>query len=112
MNLVTVPWLVLTEQINFRYKTQDNIHAALYQFESAPINRAVLIDGNILDRPVPTTNSTYVAFSTGAMVNLWDFAQAYFITQIPIYRDFNGNLQQEISYVAGMSKSFATPPLF
>jgi hypothetical protein len=112
MNLVTVPWLVLTEQINFRQKTQDNIHAALYQFQPAPINRAVLIDGNILDRPVPTTNSTYVAFSTGAMFNLWDFAQAYFITQIPIYRDFNGNLQQEISYVAGMSKSFATPPLF
>jgi hypothetical protein len=112
MNLVTVPWLVLTEQINFRQKTQDNIEAALYQFEPAPINRAVLIDGNILDRPVPTTNSTYAAFSTGAMVNLWDFAQAYFITQIPIYRDFNGNLQQEISYVFGMTKSFATTPLF
>ena len=112
MNLVTVPWLVLTEQINFRQKTQDNIQAALYQFQPAPINRAVLLDGNVLDRPVPTTNSTYVAFSTGAMVNLWDFAQAYFIAQIPIYRDFNGNLQQETSYVAGMTKSFATPPLF
>lgn len=112
VNLVTVPWLVLTEQINFRQKTQDNIQAALYQFEPAPINRAVLLDGNILDRPVPTTNSTYAAFSTGAMVNMWDFAQAYFIAQIPIYRDFNGNLQQETSYVAGMTKSFATPPLF
>ena len=112
VNLVTVPWLVLTEQINFRQKTQDNIQAALYQFEPAPINRAVLLDGNILDRPVPTTNSTYAAFSTGAMVNVWDFAQAYFIAQIPIYRDFNGNLQQETSYVAGMTKSFATPPLF
>lgn len=112
MNLVTVPWLVLTEQINFRQKTQDSIEAALYQFQPAPINRAVLLDGNILDRPVPTTNSTLVAFSTGAMVNLWDFAQAYFITQIPIYRDFNGNLQQEISYVFGMTKSFATTPLF
>ena len=112
MNLVTVPWLILTEQVNFRHKNKDNIEAALYQFESAPINRAVLIDGNILDRPVPTTNSTLVAFSTGALFNLWDFAQAYFITQIPIYRDFNGNLQQEISYVFGMTKSFATTPLF
>lgn len=112
MNLVTVPWLVLTEQLNFRQKTQDNITAALYQFEPAPINRAVLVDGNLLDRPVPTTNSTYLAFSTGAMVNVWDFAQAYFIVQIPIYRDFNGNLQQETSYVAGMTKSFATTPLF
>jgi hypothetical protein len=112
MNLVTVPWLILTGQINFRQKTQDNIQAALYQFQPAPINRAVLLDGNVLDRPVPTTNSTYVAFSTGSVVSLWDFAQAYFIAQIPIYRDFNGNLQQETSFVAGTTKSFATPPLF
>jgi hypothetical protein len=112
MNLVTVPWLVFTEQINFRYKTKDNIEAALYEFRDPPINRAVLLDGNILGRPVPTTDSTYLAFSTGVMVNLWDFAQAYFVAQIPIYRDFNGNLQQEISYVFGTTKYFTTTPLF
>lgn len=112
LNLVTLPWLTLTEQINFRYKTKDNIEAALYEFRPAPFNRAVLLDGNIVGRPVPTTNHTYAAFSTGVMVNLWDFAQAYFIAQIPFYRDFNGNLQQEISYVFGMTKFFATPPLF
>lgn len=112
VNLVTLPWLTFTEQINFRYKTQDNIEAALYEFRGPPINRAVLIDGNILGRPVPTTNSTYLAFSTGVMVNLWDFAQAYFVAQLPIYRNFNGNLQQEISYVGGVTKFFVTPPLF
>ncbi|MEP6936378.1 MAG: hypothetical protein ABI988_20950, partial [Nitrospirota bacterium] len=36
----------------------------------ASINRAVLIDGNVIDRPVPTTNSTYVAYSAGINVNL------------------------------------------
>lgn len=112
MNMVTVPWLTLTEQINFRYKTKDSIQAALYEFRGAPFNRAVLLDGNIIDRPVPTTNSTYVAFSTGAVVNVFDYGQLYFIVQLPLYRDFNGNLQQEISYVFGMTKSFATPPLF
>ena len=112
VNLVTLPWLTFTEQINFRYKTKDNMEAALYQFVGAPLNRAVLLDGNILDRPVPTTNSTYVAFSTGVVVNVWDYGQMYFVAQIPIYRDFNGNLQQETSYVAGMTKSFTTPPLF
>jgi hypothetical protein len=30
----------------------------------------------------------------------------YFIAQIPIYRDFNGNLEQQISYVFGLTKSF------
>lgn len=112
LNIVTLPWLTLTEQINFRYKTKDNIEAALYQLEGPPINRAILIDGNITDRPVPTTNFTYAAFSTGVLVNLWDFAQAYFIAQIPFYRDFNGNLQLEISYVGGLTKHFATSSWF
>lgn len=112
VNIVTWPWLILTEQLNYRYKTKDNIEAALYEFRPAPFNRAVLLDGNIIGRDVPTTNSTFLAFSTGVLVNLWDYAQMYFVAQLPIYRDFNGNLQQEISYVAGMSRSFATPALF
>jgi hypothetical protein len=112
VNLVTFPWLTFTEQINFRYKTKDNMQAALYQFVGSPINRAVLLDGTITDRPVPTTNFTHAAFSTGVLVNLWDVAQAYFIAQIPFYRDFNGNLQQATSYVGGLTKYFSTPPLF
>jgi hypothetical protein len=112
VNLVTVPWLILTEQLNFRYKTKDNIEAQLFELRGPPINRVVLLDGNLIGRPVPTTNHTYAAFSTGVLVNLGDFAQAYFIAQIPFYRDFNGNLQQEISYVFGLTKLFTTPPLF
>ncbi len=112
LNLVTWPWLTLTGQINFRHKTKDNIEAALYEFRPAPFNRAVLLDGNIIGRSVPTTDHTYAAVSTGFVVNLADLAQAYFIAQIPFYRDFNGNLQQEISYVFGMTKFFTTPPLF
>lgn len=111
-NIVTVPWLTLTEQINFRYKTKDNIEAALYQLVGPPVNRAVLIDGTITGRPVPTTNFTYAAFSTGILLNLWDFAQGYFMAQIPFYRDFNGNLRLEISYIGGLTKYFVTPPLF
>jgi hypothetical protein len=111
LNLVTFPWLTLTNQINFRYKERDNIEAALYEFRPAPINRAVLLDGNVIGRSVPTTDHTYVAFSTGAVINMFDFAQLYVIAQIPVYRDFNGNLQQEISYVGGVTKAFTTPSL-
>lgn len=111
LNLVTFPWLTLTNQVNFRYKNRDNIEAALFEFRPAPFNRAVLLDGNIIGRPVPTTDSTYVAFSTGVVLNVFDFGQVYFIAQIPIYREFNGNLQQEVSFVGGVSRSFATPSL-
>lgn len=112
LNLITWPWLVLTEQVNFRYKSRDSIEAALFEFRPAPIDRAVLLDGNIIERPVPTTDHTFVAFSTGAVINVLEFAQVYFIAQIPIYRDFNGNLQQDLSFVGGITKYFTTPPLF
>lgn len=111
LNLVTFPWLTLTNQINFRYKDRDNIEAALYRLDPT-LNRVVLLDGNIIGRDVPTTDHTFVAYSTGAVVNVLNFAQVYFIAQIPIYRDFNGNLQQAISYFGGVTKSFVTPPLF
>jgi hypothetical protein len=32
--------------------------------------------------------------------------QAYFFTQIPVQSDFNGNLQQSTSYMAGLTKYF------
>lgn len=112
LNLVTFPWLTFTNQINFRHKGRDNLESALFEFQPAPVNRPVLLDGNIIGRSVPTTDHTYVAYSTGVVVNVFDFAQVYFIAQIPIYRDFNGNLQQEISFVGGVTKYFTTPSLF
>jgi hypothetical protein len=112
LNLVTVPWLTLTNQINFRHKDEDNMEAALYQKVGPPLNRAVLVDGNIIPRDVPTTNHTMVAISTGFVLNVFDLAQVYFIAQIPFYRDFNGNLEQGISYVGGVTRVLTTPPLF
>lgn len=40
------------------------------------------------------------------MVNVFNFASAYFIAQIPIQRDFSGNLEQQISYIFGITKAF------
>lgn len=112
LNLVALPWLTFTGQFNFRYKTKDNIEAALFEFRGAPFNRAVLLDGNITNRAVPTTNSTFLGFSPGVVVNVFDYGQLYVIAQIPVYRDFNGNLQQTTGFVFGMTKSFVTTPLF
>ncbi|HKQ35496.1 MAG TPA: hypothetical protein VJT11_09365, partial [Nitrospiraceae bacterium] len=57
-------------------------------------------------RAVPTTGSNYLAYSPGIMLNLWNYASFYTVAQIPVYRDFNGNLEQGISYVFGLTKSF------
>lgn len=103
--LEKTPWLTVVQQFNFRWMQNDAMDAALYQFDST-IGRSVLLDPNIKFRSVPTTGSRYLAYSPGINLNLFDFASFYFIAQIPIYRDFNGNLEQQISYVFGLSKSF------
>jgi hypothetical protein len=103
--LESTPWLSLIQQFNFRWMQNDAMDAALYQFDST-IGTSILLDPTIKFRAVPTTGSRYVAYSPGINLNLWGHASFYFIAQIPIYRDFVGNLEQQISYVFGLSKSF------
>ncbi len=107
-NLIPIektPWLVLTQQVNYRWMQNDAMDAALFQFNPAT-GSSILLDPTVKFRAVPTTGSTYVAYSPGIMLNLWGQASFYFIAQIPVYRDFNGNLEQQRSYVFGLTKSF------
>ncbi len=107
LNIIPVEsaqWLVLTQQVNYRWMQNDSMDAALFQFNPGGGN--ILLDPAIKNRAIPTTGSTYLAYSPGIMLNLWDFASFYFIAQIPVMRDFNGNLEQQRSYVFGLSKSF------
>lgn len=101
LNLVTVPWLVLTNQVNYRYMTHDNMSASQGTFP-------------ILDRKVPNTGHTFLAYTPGFQVSLsgltdakWaSMASFYFYSQIPVARDSNNNLAQGTSFVFGMTKSF------
>ncbi|MHC9062331.1 transporter [Nitrospira sp. CMX1] len=123
-NLVTVPWLVLTNQFNFRYMMRDHYRGSLArsQILSDPTfpDEVIVMDDTIRNRSVPTTGSTYFAYTPGFQVNLGDVVQTtlnvktplidntslYFYAQIPVYRDFNGNLAQGVSYVFGVTKVF------
>ena len=102
--LESSPWFVLTQQVNYRWMQNDSMDAALFLFN--PGGAGILLDPAIKHRAIPTTGSTYLAYSPGIMLNLWDYASFYFIAQIPVMRDFNGNLEQQRSYVFGLSKSF------
>ena len=100
-NLVTVPWLVLTNQVNYRYTTHDNVSASLS-------------GGPIMDLRVPNTGHTFLAYTPGFQVSLsgltdakWaSMASFYFYSQIPVARDANNNLAQGTSFVFGVTKSF------
>jgi len=102
--LEQTPWLVLTQQVNYRWTQNDAMDASLFQFN--PGGNPILLDPTVKFRSVPTTGSTYMAYSPGIMLNLWNYASMYFIAQIPVVRDFNGNLEQQVSYVFGLTKSF------
>jgi hypothetical protein len=106
MNVVTVPWLVLTGQFNYRYLVHDNFTSSLRQ--AAPFGGGgappTTLDGTILDRRVPNSGSTYFAFTPGFLVNAAEKTQFYFNAQIPLARDSNDNLAQGTSFVFGMTQ--------
>ncbi|MBS0169144.1 MAG: transporter [Nitrospira sp.] len=119
LNVVTTPWLVLTGQVNYRYLVHDNFSSSLLRSAvpgDAPDfpGEPVLIDPNIRSRAVPTTGSTYHAFSPGFQLDLGQLVQSsltnmtsiYFYAQIPFARDSNNSLSQGTSFVFGLTKSF------
>jgi hypothetical protein len=119
LNFVASPWLVLTNQFIYRYIVHDNFSSSLLR-SATPADGAAFpgepipIDSNITDRQVPTTGSTYHAFSPGFQLNLgqlvessWtDMTSAYFFAQIPFARDSNNSLAQGTSYIFGLTRSF------
>ena len=117
LNVVTTPWLVLTGQVNYRYLVHDNFSSSLLQ--SAPPGtpggeEPTVIDPVIKDRAVPTTGSTYYAFTPGFQVGLGQLIESnwtnmtslYFFAQIPFERDSNNSLAQGTSYIFGLTRSF------
>lgn len=119
LNLVTTPWLILTGQVNYRYLAHDSFKSSLYR-SATPADapdfpgEPVLIDATIRNRAVPTTGSTYHAFSPGFQVNLGQLIESsltnmtsmYFYAQIPFARDSNNSLAQGTSFIFGLTRSF------
>lgn len=116
VNLVTLPWLVLTSQFNYRYLTHDNISASLErsQTSSDPTfpDDPIVLDPDIRNRRVPNTGSTYLAYTPGFQINWGGSTSFYFYSQIPIARDANNNLAQGTSFVFGVTQYFQGPSLF
>ena len=118
-NLVTVPWLVLSSQLNYRYMVHDNFSSSLLR-SATPADapdfpgKPVVIDSTIKNRVVPTTGSTFISFTPGFQLSLdgmidsaWTrMTSVYFFAAIPVVRDSNNSLAQETSYVFGLTRSF------
>lgn len=119
-NIVTVPWLVLTTQLNYRYMVHDNFSSSLFRSATPADGPALFpgepipIDQTIKNRPVPTTGSTFLAFTPGFQLSLaqmvdspWtNMTSMYFYSSIPVMRDSNNSLAQSTSYIFGLTRSF------
>jgi hypothetical protein len=105
--------------VNYRYMVHDSCWCSLAQSQAPGDPNypgpPIVLDPNITRRSVPTTGSTYLAVTPGFSLNLglltdqaWaKTMQVYFFSQIPVQRDFNGNLMQGVSYLAGITKYFS-----
>jgi Putative MetA-pathway of phenol degradation len=119
-NLVTVPWLVLAAQLNYRYMVHDNFNSSLLRSATPADGPAafpgepIVIDPTIQNRDVPTTGSTFLAFTPGFQLSLdgmidsdWTrMTSVYFYSSIPVVRDSNNSLAQGTSYIFGLTRSF------
>lgn len=118
-NLVTAPWLVLSAQFNYRYIVHDTFNSSLLR-SATPADapdfpgEPIVIDPNVRNRRVPTTGSSFTAFTPGFQLSLAELIDSpltkatsvYFYSSIPIARDSNNSLAQGTSFICGLSRSF------
>lgn len=107
MNVKTLKIVTLTGQFNWRYVVHDEFTGTLAKAQDPTDptfpDEPIVIDDVVRRRPVPNTGSTMLAFSPGISVALGERASLYFHAQVPIARDFNGGLQQQTSFLGGVS---------
>jgi hypothetical protein len=102
--------LTLTGQFNWRYAVHDEFTGSLARVQEPSDpgfpGDTILLDPEIRRRPVSNTGSTMVAFSPGIAYQVRQNLRAYFFSQIPIVRDFNGGLIPDVGFLAGLSMTF------
>ncbi len=107
MNLKMLNIITVTGQFNWRYIVHDeftgDLRRALFPGDAGFPGDPEVIDPVVRRRPVPNTGSTMLAFSPGISLALSDRASLYFHVQVPIARDFNGGVEQETSFLGGLS---------
>jgi hypothetical protein len=64
------------------------------------------LDENLRTRRVENTGSTNLMFTPGLTLNLSDSTSWYFYSQVPLVQDFNGGLEQGVSFLTGFVHFF------
>jgi hypothetical protein len=102
------PGIRLSGQLNWIYNVHDRFRSKLEQAGGIGPGLAgeTDLDENLQTRGVQNTGSTNLLFTPGITMNLTESASWYFFSQIPLAQDFNGGLEQGISFMTGFVKFF------
>jgi len=108
-NLTSV--IALSGQLNWIYNVHDRFKSALAQAGGIGTGLAgeTAIDDNVRMQRVRNTGSTNLLFSPGITVNFNDSTSWYFYSQVPLVQDFNGGLEQGVSFLTGFVTFFTIP---
>jgi hypothetical protein len=102
------PHIAFSGQLNYTYNVHDTFRSTLSQAGGigTGLSGETEIDGTLQTRGVNNTGSTNLMFTPGITLNLTDSTSWYFYSQVPLVQDFNGGLEQGVSFLTGFVKFF------
>ncbi len=101
-----VPSVALSGQLDWIYSLHDRFRSRVTQAGGVGPGMAGEQDVNteVRTRKVRNTGSTNLLFTPGITVHFPKNASWYFYSQIPLVQDFNGALEQGVSFMTGIVK--------
>ncbi len=106
LNWLVTPRITLSAQLNYRYSLQDEFVGSLEAHGSISSPGETTLDPVIRKRGVANTGSTSLFLTPGITLNLGEQTSWYFYGQAPLLRDFNGGLEQGVSFLTGFVRFF------
>jgi hypothetical protein len=102
------PAINLSGQLNWTYTVGDTYRSTLSQAGGigAGLSGETEISDSLQTRRVENTGSTNLMFTPGLTLNLSDSTSWYFYSQVPLVQDFNGGLEQGVSFLTGFVHFF------
>ena len=100
--------IALSGQLNYIYNVRDTFRSTLSQAGGIGMGLSgeTEIDDTLERRSVRNTGSTNLLFTPGITLNFDDSTSWYFYSQVPLVQDFNGGLEQGVSFITGFVKFF------
>jgi hypothetical protein len=100
--------LALSGQLNYIYNVRDTFRSTLSQAGGIGpgLSGVTDLDTTLERRSVRNTGSTNLLFTPGITLNFDASTSWYFYTQVPLVQDFNGGLEQGVSFLTGFVKFF------